>query len=216
MTTILLVDDHAVVRSGLKTIIEKQDDLHVIGEAADGSEAIDQIRMLRPDLVVMDLTMPKKSGLEVSTDICKEFPDIKVLVFTMHGNEEYFFPILKTGASGYILKGADSNEILYAIRSVAEGKAYFSPSVAKFIIGNPIENVIDTDRYNTLTQREKEVLEMVANGLTNNQIAAKLFLSSRTVEKHRAKLMDKLNLGNRTDLIRYAISKGLIGSERTD
>ena len=212
---ILIVDDHAVVRAGIRSLLEGQSDLEIVGEASGGEEAIQKVMALRPQLVLMDIAMPGMSGIEVTRRIKKDFPDTSVLVLTMHDDEEFFFPVLRAGASGYVLKEAEPQDLLSAIRVVHQGQVFFSPAVAKvllegFVTASPSAR---DDKYRSLTAREKEVLKFAATGQTNRQIAEVLFLSIRTVEKHRQGMMHKLGLDKREDLTKYALRQGLIDPE---
>ena len=209
------MDDHGIVRAGIRSLLESQPDIEVVGEAAGGREALEKAIQLRPELVLMDIAMPEMNGIEATYLIKKELPDVKVLVLSMHDDEEFFFPVLRAGASGYILKEAEPQELLYAIHTVQQGYVFFSPAVATslledFVTATP-EHVEES--YSTLTRREKEVLRLAASGKTNREIAEALFLSIRTVEKYRQAVMHKLGLAKREDLTKYAIRRGLIGLE---
>jgi len=212
---ILIVDDHGIVRAGIRSLLESQPDFEVAGEAAHGEEAIEKARELHPDLVLMDIALPGMNGIEATRQIKKEFPEINVLVLTMHDDEEFFFPVLRAGASGYILKEAEPQELLYAISVVCQGQVFLSPAIAKvFLEGFVKADASPQDEgYSSLTPREREVLRLAASGYTNREMAEKLFLSIRTVEKHRQAVMRKLNLARREDLTKYALRKGLIDFE---
>ena len=212
---ILIVDDHGIVRAGIRALLEAQPDIEVVGEAAGGEEAIAKAGQLRPELVLMDIAMPGMNGIEATHRIKEELPDTSVLVLSMHDDEEFFFPVLRAGASGYILKEAEPRELLYAIHTVSQGNVFLSPAVAMtllegFVTARP-ENV--EKGYATLTRREKEVLRLAASGQTNHEMAETLFLSIRTVEKYRQAVMHKLSLARREDLTKYAIRRGLIDFE---
>jgi len=212
---ILIVDDHGIVRAGIRSLLEGQPDIEVVGEAAGGEEAIEKALQLQPELVLMDIAMPGMSGIEATHRIKEELPGISVLVLSMHDDEEFFFPVLRAGASGYILKEAEPRELLYAIHTVNQGNVFLSPAVATallegFVTATP-EDVEES--YATLTRREKEVLRLAASGQTNREIAGTLFLSIRTVEKYRQAVMHKLGLARREDLTKYAIRRGLIDFE---
>jgi two-component system response regulator NreC len=213
--SILIVDDHAVVRAGIRSLLEGQPDLEIVGEAAGGEEAIRKVTELRPELILMDIAMPGMSGIEATRRIKKDFPGTLVLVLTMHDDEEFFFPVLRAGASGYVLKEAEPQDLLDAIRVVHQGQVFFSPAVAKVLLEGFITASPDArdEKYRSLTGREKEVLRFAAAGRTNRQIAEELFLSARTVEKHRQAMMHKLGLDKREDLTRYALRQGLIDPE---
>lgn len=212
---ILIVDDHPIFRTGIRSMLEGEPDIEVVGEAAQGEEAIEKAIRLNPGLVLMDIAMPGMDGIEATRRIKKELPDTSVLVLTMHDDEEFFFPILRAGASGYILKETEPYELLQAIRSVHQGQAFLSPAVARAVLEGFISATIgpDDEQYGSLTTREKEVLRLAAVGRTNREIAETLFLSKRTIEKHRHSVMHKLGLARREDLTKYAIRRGLIDLE---
>lgn len=216
-TRVLIVDDHAIVRAGVRLLLESQADIQVVGEAVDGQQAIDLVRQLQPDLVLMDVAMPVMNGLEATQRIKELFPHVQVLVLTMHEDERYFFQILQAGASGYVVKGASPADLLVAVRAVARGQAYLYPSVAKQLLDDYLKRVEsgeEQDSYDGLSDREREVLRLIAEGRTSRAIAENLVLSVNTVERHRANIMGKLNLHSRAELIKYAIRKGLIAFER--
>jgi two-component system response regulator NreC len=210
---VLIVDDHVIVRDGVRMILEAQPDIEVVGEASDGREALERARQLSPDVVLMDIAMPGMNGLEATAAIRQELPDVQVLVLTMHEDYEYFFEVLRAGASGYVLKGASSNDLVSAIRAVHQGGVYLHPAVAKNLVSDYVKRMEpgeDRARYDGLSDRERQVLKLVAEGKTSQQIAEELFLSVNTVQTHRSHIMEKLGLHNRTDLIRYALRKGLV------
>ncbi len=212
---ILIVDDHAVVRAGIRSLIEGQPDLEIVGEASGGEEAIQKTAELRPELVLMDIAMPGMSGIEATRRIKKDFPGTMILVLTMHDDEEFFFPVLRAGASGYVLKEVEPQDLLNAIRVVHQGQVFFSPAVARVLLEGFVTASPDArdEKYRSLTAREKEVLRFAATGQTNRKIAEELFLSARTVEKHRQAVMHKLGLDKREDLTKYALRQGLIDPE---
>ena len=212
---VLIVDDHGIVRAGTRSLLEGQPDIEVVGEAAGGEEAIEKARELRPDLVLMDIAMPGMNGIEATRRIKEELPDTSVLVLSMHDDEEFFFPVLRAGASGYILKEAEPQELLYAIRTVHLGHIFLSPAVATALLEGFVTALPEhlEENYGSLTRREKEVLRLAAAGKTNREMAEALFLSSRTVEKYRQAVMHKLGLARREDLTKYAIRRGLIDFE---
>jgi two-component system response regulator NreC len=213
-TTILLADDHAIFRAGLKLLLESQPDFAVIGEAASGQEAIAAARALQPDLVLMDVAMPGINGFEATRRIRADSPKTQVLALTMHENEQYFFQMLQAGAAGYVIKGAPPEELIDAIRSVTRGQAYLSPPLTRRLLDDYLTRVREGQHAgDPLTDREREVLRLIAEGLTSKEIAGRLAISPYTVERHRANAMAKLDLHNRADLIRYAIRKGLIDLE---
>jgi DNA-binding NarL/FixJ family response regulator len=211
---ILLADDHAIVREGVRSLLAAQADMEVVGEAADGMQAFALARSLQPDIVLMDIGMPGMNGLEATRALKTAQPETKVLVLTMHEDEGYFFRVLAAGASGYLLKGAGSAELLSAIRAVQQGGVYLDPMMAKKLMSDYLkgrERGMDGD--DPLTPREHEVLKLIAAGKTNREVAEDLVLSVNTVQTHRLHLMEKLNLHNRTELIKYAIRRGLIDAE---
>jgi two-component system response regulator NreC len=213
---ILLADDHALFREGVRLILETQLDLQVVGEAASGVAAVQQAQRLHPDVVVMDLTMPDGGGLEATETIKQELPETHVLVLTMHDDQGYFFRVLQAGASGYVVKGAQKADLLAAIRAVAAGGVYLYPTVAKQLVGDYLRQTQQgeaADQLATLTEREREVLQLLVEGKTGRESAEVLVLSPATVERHRANLMAKLGLHSRTELIRYALRRGLIQVE---
>ncbi|MDY6893100.1 MAG: response regulator transcription factor [Chloroflexota bacterium] len=216
---VLIVDDHSLIRAGLKALLGGDPDMEVIGEASNGMEAVSRASELKPDVVLMDVSMPGKDGLEATTELRKILPEVKVLALTMHESEEYFFPMLQAGASGYVLKDTEAAELLSAIREVYQGNVYLSPLVSKFLLSGYLrasEKRHEEDKYAELTEREKEALRLAAQGKTNREMADELCLSVRTVEKHRASMMAKLQLRNRTELIKYALSRGLIEEDIDD
>jgi two-component system response regulator NreC len=213
---ILVADDHAVVRAGIRLLLEAQPDMEVVGEAQDGRESLTRVQELRPDVVLMDITMPNLSGIEATQAIKEVLPEARILALTMHEDARYLFQMLKEGALGYVVKGADPSELLSGIRAVAENKAYLLPSLATRLLDDYLERLKDggeKDSYAGLTTREREVLKLIGEGYTNGQIAELIFISINTVERHRSNIMDKLGMNNRSQLIRFAISKGLVGLE---
>jgi two-component system response regulator NreC len=210
---VLLAEDHTIVRKGLRSLLESAAGIEVIGEAKDGREAVEKVGQLRPDLVLMDITMPGLNGLEATRQIKKRFPEVKVLILTVHATEEYIFQILRAGASGYVVKQAAPAELLSAIQSVCQGQYFLSPSISRTVIEEYIrqaEAMAEPDSYDQLTDREREVLQLIAEGHSNQEIADLLHISVKTVETHRAHLMDKLDLHSAAELTQYAIRKGVI------
>jgi len=211
---VMLVDDHGVVRAGIRSLLEAQPDIVVVGEASRGEEAIEKVKELQPDVVLMDIAMPGIGGIEATRQIKESSPNINVLALTMHDNEEYFFAVLKVGASGYVLKESDPQELVSAVHAVYEGNTFLSPAVAKVMVGSYLQGAgvdeQEDEKFKTLSPREIEVFNLVADGYTNREIAEQMYLSVRTVERHRASMMNKLGLSNRIELIRYAVRKGLI------
>ncbi|MFD1137337.1 response regulator [Paenibacillus urinalis] len=214
MIRIVIVDDHVVVRSGLSALLNGKHDIEVIGDAADGDEAITKTEELRPDVVLMDFSMPPgKDGLTATTELKKKMPDVHVLILTMHDDEEYLFRAIQAGASGYILKSAPYEELITAIRSVAEGSAYLYPSATKKLMQEYSEMIRrgDTDGpFESLSEREKEIMVWIAKGYSNKEIAEHLVISVKTVESHKSNLMDKLGLKSRPELVKLAMKKGLL------
>ncbi|THF78043.1 response regulator transcription factor [Cohnella fermenti] len=214
MIRILLVDDHAVVRSGLRMLLNAKSGLTVVGDAADGDEAIRLAAELKPDVVLMDLSMPHgKDGLSATAELKKLLPDTNVLVLSMHDDDEYLFRAIHAGASGYVLKSAPHEELLSAIESVSTGSAYLYPTATKRLMNEYMERIKrgdNSDAYESLSEREKEVLAWIARGYSNKDIAENLIISVKTVETHKAHVMEKLGLRTRPDLVKYALKKGLL------
>lgn len=210
---ILLADDHALIRSGIATLLQANKDFVIVGEATDGEEAIQKTKELSPDVVIIDLSMPKLSGIEATAIIKKKYPSTSVLVLTMHENEEYVYQILKSGAGGYVLKSAGKEELSAAIRAVVKGEKFFSPRVSQLMAEGYIRRMEGQEKSTTtevpLTKREIEILALVAKGLTNQQIASQLFISPRTVDTHRTNIMQKLDIHDVVNLVRYAIEHGI-------
>jgi len=210
---VLLADDHTILRAGLRMMIDAQPDIEVIGEASDGRQALIETQRLQPDVVLMDITMPEMNGIEATRQIKRAGDTPRVLILTMHENAEYLFQVLRAGASGYILKEAASAELISAIRIVNSGRFYMSPSAQSMMVGDYLQRVRsgeERDSYSALTEREREILKLVAEGHTNNQIAERLFISPKTVDTHRTHIMDKLNLHSRAELVKYAMRRGLL------
>ena len=212
MTTIVLADDHALVREGLRTVLAGEDDWFVVGEAADGLEAVALVEQLQPNVLIVDLMLPALSGLEVIRQVSKRVPRTQIVALSMHASESYVLAALHNGAQAYVLKDARSSEIVQAIRAVLAGRGYLSPPLSQYALEAYIEKAkgAPLDPYETLTTREREVLHLVAQGATMPAIAERLGLSPRTIETHRTNLMRKLGLRTQTDLIRYALQRGLI------
>jgi two-component system response regulator NreC len=208
---VLIADDHTIVRSGVRLLLEAETDIEVVGEAVDGQEALRLVESLQPDVVLMDITMPVMDGLEATRRIKEQFPQIQVLVLTMHRSDEYFFELIKTGASGYILKGAKTSELLEAVRVVRRGEVFLYPTMAQKLVQGYL-NLVEWENETglSLSPREKEVLRLLAEGYSNNEIAEKLFIGLSTVHSHRGNIMNKLGLSNRRELIQYARRRGMI------
>ena len=210
---VLVVDDHTIVRDGICSLLGLTPDIEVVGEAANGKEALEVLRKLMPDVVLMDLAMPVMGGLEATRQIAKEFPRIKVLALTQYDDREYVFPIIEAGACGFISKMAASSELTSSIRSVYHGDSFLSPSVAKLLVENyqqEASTVRSRDPYEQLTDREREILKLLAEGYATREIANMLTVSPKTVEGHKTSLMAKLDIHSRTDLVKYALRKGII------
>lgn len=211
-TRLLLVDDHAVVRSGLRMLLENERDVEIIGEAASAHEAIESAMRLKPNVILMDIGLPDLSGIDATREIKKHMPDVSVVALTIHEDEEYFFKMLEAGATGYVPKRAAPDELLTAIRAAATGEVYLYPSLAKLLVrdflsgGRPSEEPTSSE----LTDREQEVLTYLAEGANNEEIASALVISPKTVARHRENIMRKLSLHSRSELVRYAIRKGII------
>jgi len=215
MTTIVLADDHPVVQQGLRTLLEAEPDLRIVGQASDGLEAAQLTERLQPDVLVLDLMMPGLNGLEVTRQVSARSRKTRVLILSMYENEAYVLEALRNGAAGYVLKAACSSDLVHAVRTVAAGRRYLSPALSERAIEAYVQKTeaVPLDLYETLTTREREVLHLAAEGFTNPEIADRLCISPRTVETHRANVMRKLGLENQTDLIRYAIRRGIIPLE---
>jgi len=208
--SVLLVDDHAILRAGLRSLLQTYSDVEVVGEAGDGEEAISQVRQLRPDVVVMDVGMPGMNGLVATRYILEENPATKVLILTQYGNKEYVLPLLEVGAAGYVLKQAADTDLIKAIRAVYQGDSFLYPPVARMVMEAYISNRETVDSYEILTPREREVLVLVAQGSSNREIGEVLHISPKTVDVHRTRLMKKLDLHHVADVTRYAIRRGLV------
>jgi two-component system response regulator NreC len=212
---VLIVDDHVMFRQGLCSLLEGYHDIEVVGEAIHGKEAIEKVRQLAPQVVLMDIGMPVMNGLEATRRLQKEAPDAKVLVLTQYEDSEYILSVLRAGAKGYIAKTATASELVSAIRTVHNGESFLYPSAATALVAEYLMRVGgERNEYERLTDREREILQLVAEGHSNREIADKLFISVKTVLRHRTNIMEKLGFHNRTELIKYAISKGLIEMPR--
>lgn len=210
---LLLVDDHAVVRSGLKMLLGGQTDMEIVGEASSAAEALTETERVQPNLILMDIGLPDKTGIEATREIKSKFPDVNIVALTIHEDEEYFFQMLDAGASGYVPKRAAPEELITAIKAAASGEVYLYPSLAKLLVRDflNVERTADEKvNLDGLTDREREVLTHLAEGESNDEIATVLVISPKTVERHRENIMRKLNLHSRSELVRYAIRKGII------
>ncbi len=205
---VLIADDHGIVRSGLRLLLERQDDIEVVGEAADGAEARELAVRERPDLAILDVRMPKLTGLQATREIKQQAPEVAVLILSMHDDERYLFEALKAGAAGYVLKTQADTDLLDAVRAVERGEPFLTPEAQRAVIKEMLER--GPDGADQLTPREEEIVKLVAEANTTRQIAEILHLSEKTVENHRANAMRKLGMRDRVELVRYAIRKGLI------
>jgi DNA-binding NarL/FixJ family response regulator len=210
---IVIAEDHTILREGLRMLLSSNPEFEVVGEARDGLEAIRAVDTLKPDLILMDLSMPRMNGVGAIQEIKKQSPSIKILVLTVHKTEEHILTALKTGADGYILKDATHSELMLAIDNIFSGRSYLSPGISEKVIEGYLEgrkSVKSSTSWDTLTQREREILKMIAEGYRNKDIADYLCISAKTVEKHRANLMKKLDLHSASSLTAFAMEKGLI------
>jgi DNA-binding NarL/FixJ family response regulator len=215
MTTIVLADDHQLVRQGLRALLEAEPDFSVIGEASDGFAALEVVKRVRPNVLVLDLMMPGLNGLEVARQLSKHATHTKVVVLSMYNSEGYVLESLANGASAYVLKDSDSADLVHAVREVMAGRRYLSPPLSDRAIEVYQQKAkpVALDKYETLTTREREVMQLTAEGHTSHEIADRLGISTRTAETHRANLMHKLDLHTQSDLIRYALRRGIIPIE---
>ena len=212
---LLLADDHAIVRSGIRSLLEKEIDIEIIGETENGREAVKKSKQLCPDVVLMDISMPSLNGIEATCQITKHCPDSKVLILTMYETEEYISKIFQAGAQGYVIKKALPVELVSAIRAVHRGESFLSPQITKKVINKYISKTkskIISDKFDLLTEREREILQLIVEGHTNQKISEILFISRKTVETHRTNLMKKLDIHNVVELIKSAVSKGFLPS----
>ena len=210
---ILLADDHNIMRRGLRLLLERQPGFEVVGEAADGRQAVERAEAAKPDVVVLDIAMPNMSGIEAAQRISASLPQTAIVILSMHSDEGYVLRALKAGAKGYVLKDSAENDLIEAIKAVSEGKAFFSPEISKILVEDYVREMRKRgaeDSYELLTPREREILQMLAGGKSNKDIATVLNLSLYTVETHRRNLQDKLNLHSLAELILYAVRKGII------
>jgi two-component system response regulator NreC len=211
--TVLVADDHTIIRSGLRHLIEREPDLQVVGEAANGREAIDLAQRLRPDVVILDITMPKLNGIDAGKQIIANVAKTRVIILSMHSDEGYVLKALRAGARGYLLKDSAESDIINAIRAVSAGKAYFSPEISRMLADDYVRQLQQRgveDSYELLSLREREVLQLLAEGKSNKEIATMLKISPHTIETHRSNIFEKLNLHSLPELILYAVRKGAI------
>jgi DNA-binding NarL/FixJ family response regulator len=218
---IMLTDDHALVRAGIRSLLNEMHDVEVVAEADNGRDALRLIEQFSPDIVLLDIAMSELNGLETAVRISKEFPDIKVAILSMHANEEYVVQALRAGAVGYLLKDTAPNELEIAIRAIALGKVYLSPSISKHVVENYLKRVSaspeaepEQNIFNLLTTRQREILQLIAEGNSTKEIAHKLNVSVKTVETHRMQLMERLGINDIAGLVRYAIRHGIISSNQ--
>jgi DNA-binding NarL/FixJ family response regulator len=212
-TRVLVADDHAIVRTGLRLLLEREDDLAVAGEAGDGRAAVDWLSGAAADVVVMDVAMPGLNGIEATSQISRKHPRIGVVILSMHSDETYILRCLRAGARGYVLKESADSELIGAIRAVAAGKSFFSPKVRRLLQSEHVDRMRREQRedsYDLLSDREREVLQMIGEGNSNKEIAGRLFLSVLTVETHRKRILEKLGLHGTADLILYAVRRGIV------
>ncbi len=211
-TRVLLADDHKVVRRGLRHVLDAQPDLEVVSEVGDGREAVRQALDDTFDLAILDITMPRMTGLQAARELSKRLPELKVLILSMHDNEQYFFEALRVGASGYVLKSAADRDLVEACRATMRGEPFIYPPAVRTIVRDYLERLAEGELEDTdpLTPRESEVVKLIAEGQTNREIAAELVISEKTVERHRANILGKLGMRDRVELTRYAIRRGLV------
>ncbi len=209
---VLLADDHALVRGGIRRILEAEPDLTVVAEASDGAQAVDLARSTAPDLAVLDISMPRMTGLQAAREISRRAPGVRTLMLSMHDNEQYFFSALQAGASGYVLKSAADEDLVAACRAAMRGESFLYAGVASALVRDFLDRMRRGERMpkSVLTPREEEVVKLIAEGRSSREIARDLVISHRTVERHRANVLTKLGMRDRTELTRYAIRAGLI------
>jgi two-component system response regulator NreC len=215
---VLVVDDHAIVKEGIRMIISSDPGLEVVGDACSGEEAIQKVAELSPDVVLMDVAMPGLSGFEATRAIRKGWPEVKVVALTIHDSEAYVFQMLQAGAVGYVLKRSESVDVIHAVKAASRGEAVLHPAVASLVINDYLARVDcgeERASFDQLSEREREIVKLIAEGRTNKEIASLLFLSVKTVQGHRANLMRKLGLHDRTEIVKYAIRRGIIGIEES-
>ena len=213
MIRVFLADDHTILRSGLRAVLERHSDLQVVGEAADGRQAVQSMEQDRPDVIVMDVAMPLLNGIEAARQITAKYPQVAIVVLSMHSDEGYVLRALKAGARGYLLKDSAEGDLITAIRAVSEGKAFFSPAISRMLVDDYMRQLQQRgieDSYELLTTREREILQLLAEGRSNKDIARFLELSLYTIETHRSNILEKLNLHSVPELMLYAIRKGVI------
>jgi DNA-binding NarL/FixJ family response regulator len=211
VTRILIADDHSIVRSGLKKVLDSKADMEVVAEAEDGAEAVDKALKADVHLVILDVSMPRKTGIQAAAELHKRKPELKVLMLSMHDSEQFLFEALKAGASGYVLKSGADTDIVDAVRAAMRGDSYLYPSAVTTLVRDYVERGGQgEEQFDVLTPRELEVLKLIAEAQTSKEIAQQLFISIKTVERHRQNILDKLGMRDRVELTRYAIRRGLI------
>ncbi|HEY7793670.1 MAG TPA: response regulator transcription factor [Gaiellaceae bacterium] len=211
VTRILIADDHAIVRSGLKKVLDAKADLEVVAEAEDGAEAVEKALAEDVHLAILDVSMPRKTGIQAAAELHKRKPELKVLILSMHDSEQFLFEALKAGASGYVLKSGADTDIVDAVRAAMRGDSYLYPSAVTTLVRDYVERGgRGEEEFDVLTPRELEVLKLIAEANSNKEIAKELFISVKTVERHRQNILDKLGMSDRVELTRYAIRRGLI------
>jgi DNA-binding NarL/FixJ family response regulator len=211
-TRILVADDHAIVRQGLRLILDGQPDMEVVAEAGDGTEAVQLAQEIRPDLTVLDVSMPRLTGIQAAGQLSKVAPDVRILMLSMHDNEQYFFEALRAGASGYVLKSAIDRDLLEGCRAAMRGEPFFYAGAVRALVRDHLERAREGERLSgdPLTERESEIVKLIAEGHTSRRIADLLVISERTVERHRENILEKLDMRDRVELTRYAVRRGLI------
>ena len=210
---ILLADDHTVVRQGLRKVLEDRPDWVVVAEAGNGRDAVKQAEELKPDIAILDVAMPLLNGIEATRQIVKRSPSTRVLVLTMHSDEAYVNQILKAGATGYLLKDSADVDLIQAVAAVSQGKSFFSPAIARLMLDDHVRQLADrgiTDRFESLSEREREIFQLIAEGKANKEIAHILSISPSTVETHRARIMEKLDVHSAAEILLYAVRRGVI------
>jgi DNA-binding NarL/FixJ family response regulator len=214
-TRVLLADDHAILREGIRMVLDAQAGITVVGEAEDGRQALEMVESLQPDVVVMDIAMPNMNGAEATRQIRRRFPRTRVVILTMHENQQYLMQIVNAGATACVLKRSAGTELVTAVKAAARGESYFSPTMASMMLDVYRKQLVEqgNDELALLTEREREVLQLVAEGKTSQEIADQLFVSIKTVQTHRMHIMEKLDAHDRTDLVRHAIRLGVISAE---
>lgn len=211
---VVIADDHAVLRAGLKALLNAEPDIEVVGEAADGEQAVQVARSARPDVIVMDIQMPRMSGLDATRALKQDNLPSKVLILTMHAESQYLLPLLEAGGSGYVLKSGADTELIEAIRTVHRGEVFLYPAATKLLVDGYLDrSARDDDPFDGLTEREREVLKLVAEGYSGTEIAERLMISPKTVDTYRERVMQKLGMRHRYELVRYALRKGLLRVE---